>query len=267
MAYRVFPSGQVPTAEVLQKYLMNQVVITCVSTARPPTPVDGMTIFETDTGTFRVWYGGLWARLAHAGDWTDSGGLVVPGGLTVTGGATVTGAVTATGNVSGADVSASGDVSARGLRVSRLVKGKVGTGTSVTTLFSTTTDTNIAGANVQNVPVIAGHAYRLTLALDYFRNGTSGAISRLDIKAWDGSVGGTQLGGTSRVGMSGPASTARRQFVTVIVWAATATTTISNLNISGQSTDAAGTVWTAEVNLAYVALVEDMGLDSTISNL
>lgn len=266
MAYRVFPSGQVPTAEVLQKYLMNQVVITCVSTARPPTPVDGMTILETDTGTFRVWYGGLWARLAHVGDWTDSGGLVVPGGLTVTGGATVTGAVSATGNVSGVDVSASGDVSARGLRVSRLVKGKVGTGTATTTLLSLTADTNIAGANIQNVPVIAGHAYRLTIALDYFRV-TTGSISRLDIKAWDGSVGGTQLGGTARVGMSGPASTARRQFVTVIVWAATATTTIANLNISGQSADAAGSNWTVEVNLAYVALVEDMGLDSTISNL
>jgi hypothetical protein len=266
VAYRVFPSGQVPTAEVLQKYLMDQVVITCVSTARPPNPVPGMTVFETDTGVFRAWYGGVWARIGHAGAWSDGGALVVPGGLTVTGGgATVTGSLSATGTVSGAALSTTGDVTARGTIVSRLVKGKVGTGTTSTNI-STTTDTNLGAANVQNVPVVAGMAYRLTVAIDYNRSGGSGTLDRLEFKAWNGSVGGTQLGGTVRHAMSGPLSAANRNVVMLFLWAAPSTQTIANLNISAKVTNNQST-WTAEVNQAYVATVEELGDASLISNL
>lgn len=259
MAYRVFPSGQVPTAEVLQKYLMDQVVITCASTARPPNPIPGMTIFEVDTGTFRVWYGGVWARLASAGDWTDGGALTVPGGLTVTGG------VTASGTVTGATVAATGSLNLGGLLVSRLVKGKVGSGTTSTNL-SNSGDTNIGAANVQNVPVVSGRAYRTTVSIDYNRSAGTGALDRIEFKLWNGTVGGTQLGGTARVAMTGPLSAQNRNVVLVFIWAATATTTIANLNLSGTITGTNAT-WTAEVNAAFSSLVEEIGLTSTITNL
>lgn len=258
MAYRVFPSGQVPTAEILQKYLMNQVVITCASTARPPTPVDGMTIFEVDTGTFRVWFGGVWARLAKTGDWTDGGALTASGGITTT-------SVTASGTVTGATVSATGVVNAGGLMVSRLVKGKVGSGTTSTNL-SNSGDTNIGGANVQNVPVVSGRAYRTTVSIDYNRSAGTGALDRIEFKLWNGTVGTTQLGGTARVAMTGPLSAQNRNVILVFVWAATSTTTIANLNLSGTITGANAT-WTAEVNAAFSSLVEELGVASTITNL
>lgn len=257
MAYRVFPSGQVPTAEILQKYLMNQVVITCASTARPPTPVEGMTIFEVDTGTFRAWYGGIWARLAKAGDWTDGGALTVGGDLTVGGSTTVS------GTVAGATVSSSGAVNAGGLMVARVVKGKVA-GTQTDTAISASSDTNIGGANVQNVPVIAGRAYMSTVAIDY-NTGTTGAIGRFDFKLWNGSVGGSQLGGTVRFPMAGTASSAsNRNARMTFVWEAPSTTTIANLNLSGLSSTSG---CFAQINAAFLHIVEEIGLASTITNL
>ncbi len=266
MAYRVFPSGQVPTAEVLQKYLMNQVVITCTAAARPPTPVDGMTIFETDTGVFRVWSGGIWARLAHAGAWSDSGGLVVPGGLNVSGGgATVTGNVSATGNVSGVDVSGSGDVSARGSLVSRVVKGKV-VGSSTDTSSASTTPVNIASGNVQNVPVIAGHAYRAT-----YQIGVGGTLTndRARFNLWNGTVGGTQLGSQEplyRVTL-GAAGGSFEAIMVTFVWSAPSTTTIANVNLAIHRFSGTGTVYARVESVSFAAVIEDLGLASTISGL
>jgi hypothetical protein len=259
VAYRVFPSGQVPTAEVLQKYLMNQVVIGCTSTSRPPTPIDGMTVFETDTGAFRVWRGGVWAMIAKVGQWDDDGDLHVSGSIDAVGG------ITAGGVLAGASVAATADVTARGLMVSRLVKGKVGSGITSTNI-SASTDTNLAGANIQNVPVISGHAYRTMITLDYNRGGGTGGLDRLEFKLWNGTVGGTQLGGTVRVVMTGPLAASNRNVNLLFMWAASSTTTIANLNLSATVTDTS-TTWTAEVNSAYVGLVEDLGLASTITNL
>lgn len=254
MAYRVFPSGQVPTAEVLQKYLMNQVVITCVSTARPPAPVLGMVVFETDTGAFRVWHGGVWALLAKVGTWEDDGDLVVSGNIT------------ATGSVSAASASITGAINSGGLMVSRLVKGKVGTGTT-TTNISTASDTNLGGANVQNVPVVSGRAYRATVSIDYHRlSGSTGALDRIEFKLWNGTVGTDQLGGTVRHAMVGPLSGQNRNVTMVFIWAASSTTTIANLNLSG-FVSGASTTWVAEVNAAFSSIVEEIGLASTITNL
>lgn len=259
MTYRVFPSGQVPTAEVLQKYLMDQVVITCVSTARPQNPPPGMTVFETDTGTFRVYQGGVWARFAHVGDWNDSGSLTVPGNLTVGGLTTASAGAAVTG-----DLAVSGLVNMGGLPVSRLVKGKVA-GTLTITGISATTDTNIIGANVQNVPVISGRAYKTTVAIDYASTGTTGALDRFDFKLWNGAVGGSQLGGTVRAQMVNPVSTLNRNVVMTFVWQAPSTTTIANINLSGIT--GTSTAWRVEVNAAFIHLVEEIGLASTITNL
>lgn len=258
MAFRVFPSGQVPTAEVLQKYLMNQVVISCVSTARPPTPVDGMPIFETDTGTFRIWAGGLWARLAKVGTWDDDGDLHVTGSIDATGG------ITATGALAGATVAATGDVSARGLAVARIVKGKVYVGTAVDTSSASTSFANITGANVQSVPVIAGHAYRAS-----YQVGLAGDTlnDRVRYSLWNGTVGGTQLGAQMPIfRITGAVTT----FVTVtfsFMWAAPATTTIANVNLAMIRFGGGGSLFTRVEDTSYVGVIEDLGLASTITNL
>ncbi|MEV0237554.1 hypothetical protein [Nonomuraea sp. NPDC050786] len=233
MAYRVFPSGQVPTAQVLQKYLMDQAVITCQSTARPPTPVPGMLIFELDTLTFRVWVDATdtWTRIAKVGDWDENG---VPYAGTSP--------------------------------VSRLIKGKVYSGSIQTTNISATTDTSIAGANVQNLSVVSGRAYRMTVSLDYNRASGTGALDRLEFKAWNGAVGGTQLGGTVRHEMTGTADTSNRNVVLGFIWKAAATETIANLNLSATVTGTS-TQWAAELNAAYWCTVEELGLASLISNL
>lgn len=48
MAFQTFIPG-VLTASEMNTFLMQQVVITCTSTTRPASPVEGMTIYETDT--------------------------------------------------------------------------------------------------------------------------------------------------------------------------------------------------------------------------
>lgn len=145
------------------------------------------------------------------------------------------------------------------------VDGKVGTGTATTAIA--TTDTNIGSANGVNVPVIADRAYRAIVQLDYFRS-TTGALARMDMKLWDGAVGGTQLGGTSRIPMAGPLSTARRTLVGIFVWRAATTKTISSLNVSLATTDGtAGQNWTAEFNAGYSLTIEEFGAADNISNL
>ena len=55
MAYKQFNAGDVLTASDVNTYLMNQTVIVCTSGSRPPSPNDGMVIYETDTGVARMW--------------------------------------------------------------------------------------------------------------------------------------------------------------------------------------------------------------------
>lgn len=145
------------------------------------------------------------------------------------------------------------------------VDGKVGTGTTTTAIG--TTDTNISSANAVNVPVIADRAYRVIVQLDYFRS-TTGALARMDMKLWNGAVGGTQIGGTSRIPMAGPLSTARRTLVGNFVWRAVTTQVIANLNVSLATTDTTvGQNWTAEVNAGYSIIIEEIGPADNISNL
>jgi len=149
--------------------------------------------------------------------------------------------------------------------LSVLADGRVGTGIATTPIG--TTDTNIGSANNVNTPVILDRAYMAIVQLDYFRS-TTGALARLDMKLWNGAVGGTQLGGTVRIGMVGPLSTARRTAVGIFVWRAFTTETIVNLNLSLATTD--GTVgqnWTAEVNAGFVFTVMEIGNANNISNL
>lgn len=50
MAFKDFALLEVLASADVDTYLMSQAVIRCTSTTRPASPVDGMRIFETDTG-------------------------------------------------------------------------------------------------------------------------------------------------------------------------------------------------------------------------
>lgn len=51
MGFRTFIAGEVLTAQLINDFLMKQSIITCTAASRPAAPVDGMTIYQTDTKT------------------------------------------------------------------------------------------------------------------------------------------------------------------------------------------------------------------------
>lgn len=63
MAYKVFATEEVLASADVNAYLMKQTIIVCTSGTRPSSPNEGMTIYETDTDTYRTWDGSLWAIL------------------------------------------------------------------------------------------------------------------------------------------------------------------------------------------------------------
>lgn len=66
MPFKTFGVGDVLTAADVNNYLMKQTIITCTSGTRPSSPVEGMTIFETDTDLNRYWDGSAWTTLGSA---------------------------------------------------------------------------------------------------------------------------------------------------------------------------------------------------------
>ncbi len=250
MPWRVFPSGQNPTAEVIQKYLMNQAVIVCTSTTRPGTPVEGMVIFEADTRSFLVWIGGAWDRFANSNDWDASGNLTVTGNLAVSGNETITGVLTVSGN----------DVTIGGFSVNRLVDGKV-VGSASNTGEITTTRTTIPGANAQNVSVIANRAYRASGMISVYCT-VSG--DRFTLELWNGSVGGTQVGGQVNCRSAGGGTYQSYPFS--FLWKAPTTESIANLNLSVVRLSGSGNIQ-AQTDGNYFMVVEHLGLASNIGGL
>lgn len=78
MAIKTFGAGDVLTATDVNTYLMQQAVITCTSGTRPSSPVEGMTIFETDTDRIRTWDGSAWQVVVRIGAWASYTPTVVP---------------------------------------------------------------------------------------------------------------------------------------------------------------------------------------------
>lgn len=252
MPYRVFPSGQYPSAEIIQKYLMDQAVIVCTSTTRPGVPVTGMVIFEQDTGQFRVWVGGIWNRFAATTDWDESGNLVVTGTMSTTGQATVGGGLTVTGD----------SVTIGGFGVNRLVDGKTVSVVSTSGAIGGTA-TAIPGANAQNTSVIAGRAYRASGMVSV--SGTL-AGSRFALELWNGSVGsGTKLGGSvnCRIATAG----GFQSWPFAFLWEAPTTESIANLNLSVVRVGGATETFTAQTDENYFMIIEHLGDASSVSGL
>lgn len=55
MGFKTWAAGDVLTAADVNAYLMKQSVIVCTSGTRPASPIDGMTIYETDTDQLLIY--------------------------------------------------------------------------------------------------------------------------------------------------------------------------------------------------------------------
>lgn len=66
MPFRTFVDAEILTAAFVNDYLMEQATIICDSGSRPSgagAPIEGMTIFETDTDRFLIYNGTSWIRV------------------------------------------------------------------------------------------------------------------------------------------------------------------------------------------------------------
>lgn len=251
MPWRVFPSSQMPSAEIIQKYLMDQAVIVCTSLTRPGVPVEGMVIFETDTGQFRVWIGGVWNRFAATTDWDESGNLTVNGTLSTTGQATVGGGLTVTGDA----------VTIAGFGVNRLVDGKTVGSVSNTGNVNAASPLALPGANAQNVSVIAGRAYRVSGQIS-----VSGSLanSRFALEIWNGSVGGTKLGNSVNCRIW---SSNFQSYPFQFLFKATTTESMSNINLSLVRVGGSTETFQSQTDENYFMIVEHLGAASDVSGL
>jgi hypothetical protein len=86
MGFKTFTPSVLTSADV-NDYLMKQAVITCTSSSRPSSPVEGMTIYETDTDCYVTYSGSAWVH-DLGGTWrsyTPTFGSVTLGNGTVVG--------------------------------------------------------------------------------------------------------------------------------------------------------------------------------------
>ena len=62
MAFKTFADGVALPAADLNTYLAKQAVIVCTAGTRPASPIEGMTIYETDTDGYLLYNGTAWLR-------------------------------------------------------------------------------------------------------------------------------------------------------------------------------------------------------------
>jgi hypothetical protein len=74
MPTKTWAVNDVLTAADMNTYVRNQMIGTCTSGTRPSSPVEGQTIYETDTDVFSVYNGSVWLTVAQPGVWTDFSG-------------------------------------------------------------------------------------------------------------------------------------------------------------------------------------------------
>lgn len=68
MAFKTFAPGVLTSSDV-NTFLMRQAVITCTAATRPASPNEGMTIYETDTDTYKGYSGSAWEDILTAQAW------------------------------------------------------------------------------------------------------------------------------------------------------------------------------------------------------
>lgn len=151
--------------------------------------------------------------------------------------------------------------------VMRVIRGKVGTGTTTTTIG--TTDTEITSSDVTSVRLENGYAYRVDYRLYVQKtSGTAAAGTQsIDWKLWDGAVGsGTQLGPLIRRAVDTATNNLRSPHEFSFVFQYTGTTGSKTLRLSGDQSTGTDTVQ-GVVNDAFFMTVTSIGRPSNIINL
>jgi len=188
MPFKTFVAGPLPSAEV-NDYLMKQSVIVCTSGTRPASPVNGMTIYETDTGRYITWNGSAWSRVIGGTNWRyaaySTATLAIPSGTWTTVGGYSTAFTGMAGTESGTtgiasyalgvvtatvecdvDVTFSvvwtGSTNRRGIRIT--MDGGNNTTPQASTLGAATTNTTMA--QQYTGPLAAGHTLEMQVYQD-----------------------------------------------------------------------------------------------------
>lgn len=156
MPFKTFTPSVLTSAD-MNDYLMKQAVITCTSGTKPSAPVNGMTIYETDTGNYVTYDGSAWV-VKLGGTWKSYTPTIT--GITV-------------GN---------------GVRVGRYsVIGKTVTGTLT---FNAGSTTSYSGTFDFSLPIAAASWYSgdyMPMGHGAVHNG-SGATRRLTQVVWNNST-------------------------------------------------------------------------------
>ncbi|MBF8189130.1 hypothetical protein ITP53_26040 [Nonomuraea sp. K274] len=233
-----------------------------------PDPVDapdGPTQMQALAESVETALDGIYAGIPFGGDVSVGGNLSTDGSLTVSGTSTLNnvnaGEVSTTLVESTGDISAGGDVYAHGLAVAYVVKAKVHKGSLVdTNTTSTSSYQNISGANLQSVPVVAGHLYKVEYQ---FAITSSVADDRIRYQILNG---GDQLGSHSPIVRIETASTYTAATISFL-WKAATTEVISNLNLAQIRYSGSGSVSTRVEVASFSAMAWDLGLAGAISNV
>lgn len=145
----------------------------------------------------------------------------------------------------------------------RVVDGKIDSGAAPSTVIGTV-DTNVSGANMQNIYVEDGYYYMALIQIDFRNNNVGGRISW---KLWDGALGGSQLGGTCRRFSKVATTTNFESEVLLFVWRQAGTGIIANANLSAVKEVVTAGAATAQVNAAFTGTVFKCGDANKIQNL
>ena len=71
MGFKSWATNEVLTSTDMNTFVSKQVITTCTSVTRPASPVEGQTVYETDTDKYTVWDGAAWQEVLQVGAWTS----------------------------------------------------------------------------------------------------------------------------------------------------------------------------------------------------
>lgn len=180
MGFKTFVALDALPASDVNTYLMKQAVIVCTAATRPGSPVEGMTIFETDTDKEYRYTGAAWVEMADFGAWdTWTPTLLQPGSIALT---------TAAGRY-------------------RIISGKLcelhwfvnpsGTGTGNNAIYISGVPASLAprssGLGGADADADIGRFFYLDNGTGYY-NGTCGFVSSTDITLFNGGSPASALG-------------------------------------------------------------------------
>ena len=169
-------------------------------------------------------------------------------------------------NTTGWRLTDDGQAEFNGVFLSGTADGKVHTGSAVETqLMTVGLQVAVTGANTQNTPQVAGHAYQALVQVSYTGNAEG---NRIRYRLWNGVVGtGIALGSLQPTVKCVQFTGAFDSVLLMFVWKASESGTIANINLGMESFSGTGNVTTRLDFSSYSFIINDIGLASRITNL